>query len=254
MAVDIVTRAENGARLSIERLDLNFSNTRTALDDLYLKFGAGIRIVSLTATGDGAGLVMDMSDGSTLGPIPFPMTTSRLRGNWLGGGTAYQLRDQVYVDGVGSVVATIAHESGADFATDFDAGRWQMLSADGSDGEDAGAGPVTATFQQLGPVTVGVVGYFTIPMACAAAPQLPMHVRMLSPSTDAVSVIISKIDAAGNLIYLTHGYVEIGETAASIAIDAAFVIGDVIKVEIGATPGSGQADLMATLLLEPAVA
>ena len=81
MAVDIVTRQEHGAPLSIERLDLNFENAREALDDLYVKFAAGIRIQSLAATEDGAGLVMTVIDESVLGPIPFPMATSRLRGS-----------------------------------------------------------------------------------------------------------------------------------------------------------------------------
>jgi hypothetical protein len=81
------------------------------------------------------------------------MATSRLRGDWLGGGTAYQLRDQVYVPGVGSAVALVPHESGDTFDEDFAISRWQMVSADGAAGENASGAKVLLSLHRPGGIT-----------------------------------------------------------------------------------------------------
>lgn len=48
-------------------------------------------------------------------------------------GTAYLLRDQVYVPGIGSATALQPHSLGDDFEADLELGYWQLIAADGED-------------------------------------------------------------------------------------------------------------------------
>jgi hypothetical protein len=265
MAVDIVTRAENGAPFSTERLDLNFANTRTALDDLYVKFAAGIRIISLAATEDGAGLIMIMSDESVLGPIPFPMTTSRLRGPWMAGGVAYQLRDQVYVDGVGSAVARVPHESGPDFQADLDAGRWQMVAADGADAEPGGGGggggggKILMSAHLSGTLAVGARHILMIPVdAVGLGNSVLWHLKLVTApgAGESVDWEISHVSSGGALAIAWGTISGTTQDATTWIGDAAeFSAGDTLAISItAASAGSAAADLVVGVVLGEAAA
>lgn len=243
MDIDIVTRAENGAPLSIERLDQNFENIRAVLEDLYVKFGAGIRPLDFEITEEG-GLIIYMSNEATLGPQPLPLVSSRLRGPWIADGATYLVRDQVYVAGVGSAVATIEHESGEDFATDFDLGRWQMVSADGNDGEATG-GKVLLSLHRPGAITPGDVGDTRILMIPVASVGLGdgvlWHLKTLvAPGAgESFDWEISHVTDIGSLA-IAWGTISGTDTGAStwIGDTATFAAGDMLAVTITAASAS----------------
>lgn len=253
MAIDIVTRQEYGAPLPIVRHDRNWEVTREEIEDLKVKFAAGIRPIAFEITEDG--LIFYMSDESVLGPHPLPTVQSRLRGPWVGGGATYELRDQVYVAGVGSAVATLEHDSGADFQTDFDAGRWQMVSADGEDG--SGGGKVLLSLHRPGAITTADVGDARILMIPVPAVGLGAgvlwHLKTLAPpgAGESFGWEISHVTDTGSMA-IAWGTISGTNTSATawVGDTATFAAGDMLAIAItAASAACAASDLIVGIVL-----
>jgi hypothetical protein len=101
-----------GHNLAARNIDENFWNAIQAIQELIDNPLEPVQITSITY--DSRGLVFQMSDGTTIGPVPVPVLTFYYRGDWQPN-TTYAVLDVVTVSGSGLYMILQNHVSDPTF-------------------------------------------------------------------------------------------------------------------------------------------
>lgn len=181
--------------LNDEDIDLNWTQIEEKVAELIaaLELGA-VYIVS--ASSAGGALTFTMSNGATIGPIPFSGLPFRVLGAWVTE-AAYELGDFIInADSWG--IARHAFVGGDTYAADVAAGHIAALPLMGGT-----ARPMIQRFEALGSVTntgEKLVGQFVVPYNCAfltASPILGAITTPISSGGASMDIKIRRVTPAG---------------------------------------------------------
>jgi hypothetical protein len=101
-----------GFNLEAAEVDRNFWELKTALESAIADPPAPVEIAGFTIVG--GGLLITMTSGSTVGPLPFPVLSWRWRGDWLPN-VPYAQLDAFAVAGVGLFIVLLDHTAAMTF-------------------------------------------------------------------------------------------------------------------------------------------
>jgi hypothetical protein len=134
MTVSITFRTDDASRwgfgqsfdLEPQQVDGNFFELKTAVEDLQANPPQPVQIASFTVSG--SGILITMSDGSTVGPLPLPILAWRWRDAWMPF-VPYAPLDVFQVAGVGIFLVLQEHAAAASFDPAATAGGQALYQA-----------------------------------------------------------------------------------------------------------------------------
>lgn len=234
-------------------IDDNWDSIEAAVNALQDAVALGAVTIT-SATTDENGLTFTLSNGATLGPLPFSGTPMRIMGDWTAG-TSYKRGDIVkFPDG--ALIVSIDHVA-ADLEDDIAASKLALLVENGADG--GGTGANIRSFQIPGAVAneERALGMYLCVEDCELVEASPIVAGLITPlgTGNTMYVDVRKVEPDGT--QTTAGSIAIapGDRRASLAIDLALAAGDILL--LWQTTGFGLvggADMTITAALQPPAA